>query len=100
MSCVRLYSIVGHSSRHALDHHGEGTMHNTSLEKQADALYRGTVALRDLANDHLVPLLESILHKTDHDHAVMGTYYRMHLWMLDLGKLNHPVHFQGVLNAT
>jgi hypothetical protein len=75
-------------------------MHDTSLEKKAEALFRGTVALRDLADCEVVPILARMVRKTDHDQAVVGTYYRMHLWVLSLAKLDQPVHFQTVLNAT
>lgn len=75
-------------------------MHDISLDKKAEAFFRGTVALRDLARDKVVPILAGIVGKTDHDEAVVATYYRMHFWLLSLAKLEDPVHFQTVLTAT
>jgi hypothetical protein len=75
-------------------------MHDISVERKAEAFFRGTVALRDLADRHVVPILVGMVRKTDHEEAEVGTYYRMHLWMLSLAKLDYPVHFQTVLNAT
>jgi hypothetical protein len=75
-------------------------MHDSTVERKAEALFRGTVALCDLANRHVVPILVGMVTKTDHEEAVVGTYYRMHFWMLSLAKLDYPSHFQTVLNAT
>src|SRR5713101_6581792 len=75
-------------------------MHDISVERKAEAFFRGTVVLRDLAERQVVPILVGMVRKTGHEEAVVGTYYRMHIWVLSLAKLDYPVHCQTVLNAT
>src|SRR4051812_18529146 len=75
-------------------------MHDISIEQKAEALFRGTVALCELAKSEIIPILTGIVQKTDHEQAMIGTYYRMQLWMISLAKLDHPIHFQTVLNGT
>jgi len=73
--------------------------HDPKLEAKAKAFFRGTEVLRDFANSQVIPVLTGILSKDDFDQSLIGTYYRMHCWMLDVGKLDWPVHFQSVLGA-
>ena len=67
--------------------------------KRAEAFFRGTEALCNFANKHVVPVLLGILSPNDYERALFDTYYRMQFWLLSLEKLDHPKHFQTVLNA-
>jgi hypothetical protein len=74
-------------------------MPDLTLEQRAAAFYQGTSALSSFATQKVIPLLQAKTTRPDIDLAVITTYYRMHLWSLDVSKLNYPVHFQTVLNA-
>lgn len=67
--------------------------------KQAEAFFRGTEALCNFANKHVVPVLVGIISPNDYERALFDTYYRMQFWLLSLEKLDYPSHFQAVLNA-
>jgi hypothetical protein len=73
--------------------------HDAQVETKAKAFFHGTQVLRDFANTHVIPVLTQIISPTELDLALTGTYYRMHCWVLDVGKLDWPVHFQSVLGA-
>ncbi len=73
--------------------------HDAQLESKAKAFFHGTQVLRDFANTHVIPVISAIISPSEFDMALAGTYYRMHCWMLDVGKLDWPVHFQSVLGA-
>jgi hypothetical protein len=73
--------------------------HDPQLEAKAKAFFHGTQVLRDFANARIVPVLTGIISPSEFDIALTGTYYRMHCWMLDVGKLDWPVHFQSVLSV-
>src|SRR3989442_2424336 len=66
---------------------------------QAQAFFRGTQTLCQLAATKVIPVLSTVISPTDYEEALIPTYYRMQHWLLALGKLDHPQHFQTVMNA-
>jgi hypothetical protein len=72
---------------------------NHAAMKTAEAFFKGTVALCNFANDNVLPLLLGIVRPTSFETALFGTYFRIHLWMQTLEKVNHQRDFQTALNA-
>lgn len=62
---------------------------------QAQAFCRGTKAWAEFAEAKMVPLLGGLLTLNNKERAVVGTYYRMYLWMRSLADLKSVVHFQA-----
>jgi hypothetical protein len=59
-----------------------------------EAFYKGTDAIKQFAQECMIPLLQGQLNLNDHERAVTGTYYRMYLSILSLVALNRPLYFQ------
>ncbi len=70
-----------------------------SVRQRVEAFYKGTDAIRHFAAEVMIPVLRGQLNLNDHESAVTGNYYRMHLWILSLVAMNSRVHFQGAASA-
>ena len=78
----------------------EADVNELGINKQVEALYKGTSALAIFSQNVMRPLLSSILNLekdnlSDKDKAVIGTYYRMHGWILCMAAMKEAKHFQG-----
>jgi Family of unknown function (DUF5677) len=67
---------------------------NLSVSQTVEAFYKGTDAIKQFAEECMIPLLQRQLNLNDHERAVTGTYYRMYLSILSLVALNRPLYFQ------
>jgi len=67
-----------------------------TIRKYALAAYQGTQRSYQYLQDHVIPVLQSMLSRTEYEESLVGAYYRSHLLMRSLVKLDHPDDFQAV----
>lgn len=66
-----------------------------SMHKKVEAIYHGTFALHKFVEESIVPLLISLLNRSNQEEALVATYYRMYLWLDSAVELRKPSHIQA-----
>ncbi len=77
----------------------ESAENELTVQQRVEAFFKGTDALRDFSEEIMVPVLRGQLGLSDRESAIVGIYYRMHLWMRSLVAMNSRIHFQGAAAA-
>jgi hypothetical protein len=68
------------------------------MHDKVQAIFNSTCALDQLSR-HVVHLMTGMINRSPYEEAVVGTYYRMALWMQSLVKLAAPIHIQAAASA-
>ena len=66
-----------------------------TIRKYALAAYQGTKHCYQYLQDHVISVLQSLLTRTEYEESLVGTYYRSHLLMRSLVRLDHFDDFQA-----
>jgi hypothetical protein len=66
------------------------------VDKGVEAFFQGTDFILAFSDKVLIPVLRGQLSLSDREKAIVGTYYRIHLWLRSLICLNAPQHFQAI----
>lgn len=69
------------------------------VAEAANAAYEGTKRYYEYANEHVIPILVSVMAPSQYEHSLLGVYYRLHLLMRSVAKLDSYDDFQ-VVRAT
>jgi hypothetical protein len=69
------------------------------IETQAQAVFDGTVALHQLLDTQVIPVIQSVVNPSSYELALQGIFYRMFAWSHTLNALNKGVHIQAVCGA-
>jgi len=67
---------------------------NLPRHKKIEAIFQGTRALSEFAEENVCPQVRAALQKSGHEQALAATYYRMCLFLRALAKLDDTYHFQ------
>jgi hypothetical protein len=67
-----------------------------ATEAYAETAHQLTVKYHDAVQNKVVPVVESILERTDYEESLIALFYRSHLLMRTLAKLNQSEDFQTV----
>ncbi len=69
------------------------------VRKRIEAFYKGTHAVTKFAEAVMLPVLKGQFNLNDKEKAIVGTYYRMYLWINSMVVMNSRIHFQGAASA-
>lgn len=70
-----------------------------SVRIRVQAFYKGTVAWSKFAEHQMISLLTGQIKLNNKEKAIVGTYYRMYLWMRSMADMKSRIHFQGAAAA-
>jgi hypothetical protein len=66
------------------------------FEQYAKATYEGTKQYHQFITDYVIPVIESVLIRTEYEEALTAVYYQSHLLLRSLAKLDRSHDFQAV----
>jgi len=69
------------------------------VKTRVEAFYKATDQMVRFSKEVIYPVIRGQLGLNDREKAIVGTYLRMHMWMLSLVAMNSCVHLQGVAAA-
>ncbi|MCK4628751.1 MAG: hypothetical protein KAT56_07080, partial [Sedimentisphaerales bacterium] len=72
---------------------------DTSPHDGADAFYCGTEQIHDFSQKVIIPVLKGQLNLNDRDKAIVGTYFRAHLCLSSMVRLNEFQYIQQVVSS-
>jgi len=67
-----------------------------TIKGYARAAYQGTLHYYEFVQAHVIPVLQSRLNRSEYEESLVGAYYRSHLLMRSLVKLDDFDDFQAV----
>jgi hypothetical protein len=78
------------------------------LNVKVEAFFKGTIAISNFSEKIIIPQLDALQtlsnlsskKLSNKDTAIIGTYYRMYLWVRSLTVMNSRQHFQATASAT
>lgn len=86
---------------------GESSEVELSLDVKTSAFYQGTAAIFDFSKKIIIPQLSSMVKLSrggaklsDHDEALINTYYRMYAWIATSVSLDKYLHYQAIATAS
>lgn len=65
-----------------------------SVRVRVEAFYKGTVEVSKFAGSVMIPLLRGQINLNDKEKSIVGTYYRMYLWIRLMADMKSRIHFQ------
>lgn len=72
---------------------------NKAVKIRVEAFYKGTVACSEFAQKRIIPLLHALIKPSDAEKAIIGTYYRMYMWIRSMTNMKSRIHFQAAAAA-
>lgn len=70
-----------------------------SVRVRVEAFYKGTVEVSKFAGSVMIPLLRGQINLNDKEKSIVGTYYRMYLWIRSMVAMNGRIYFQAAAAA-
>jgi len=83
----------------AFDGPEKADVSDLSVRARVEAFYKGTLEVSKFAGSVMIPLLRGQIGLKDKEKAIVGTYFRMYLWIRSMAAMSSTSHFQAAAAA-